>query len=128
MEVRSVQWKFEGSSPVYLQIMEHIRRAVLSGEYPPGARIPAVRDLAAQARVNPNTMQRALSQLEQEKLLIACGTTGRFVTDDKDILDAMRQKQIDAVVQSCAKQLKAMGLSMQEATARLLALDEKEEA
>ncbi len=122
-----MQWKFEGSSPVYLQIMAQIRRAVLMGEYPPGSRIPAVRELAAQARVNPNTMQRALMTLEQEKLLISCGTTGRFVTDDRQILEAMRHDQVAAVVKHCATQLKAMGLSMQEAGALLLALEEKEE-
>ncbi len=122
-----MQWKFEGSSPVYLQIMAQIRRAVLMGEYPPGSRIPAVRELAAQARVNPNTMQRALMTLEQERLLISCGTTGRFVTDDRQILEAMRRDQVAAVVKHCATQLKAMGLSMQEAGALLLALEEKEE-
>ncbi len=119
-----VQWKFEGGSPVYLQIMEHMRHAVLTGEYPPGARIPAVRELAAEARVNPNTMQRALMTLEQEKLLISCGTTGRFVTDDKEILAAMKQKQIAAVVQSCAQQLRAVGLTMAEASKRLTELEE----
>ena len=57
-------WKFTGNQPVYLQIMEQIRGAILAGEYPPGGRIPPVRDLAAQAQVNPNTMQRALLELE----------------------------------------------------------------
>ncbi len=122
-----MQWKFEGSSPVYLQIMDHIRRAVLTGEYLPGTRIPAVRELAQEARVNPNTMQRALMTLEQEKLLISCGTTGRFVTDDREILEAIRRQQINAVVKNCATQFKTMGLSMQEASRLLLALDEKEE-
>ncbi len=119
-------WKFEGSSPVYLQIMDHIRRAVLLGEYPPGSRIPPVRELAASAKVNPNTMQRALLALEQEKLLLCSGTAGRFVTDDRQVLEAMRQAQVDALIRSSAQQFRAMGLSMEQAASLLLALEEKE--
>ncbi len=122
-----MQWKFESGSPVYLQIIDHIRNAILTGEYPPGSRIPAVRELATEARVNPNTMQRALMTLEQEKLLISGGTTGRFVTDDREILGTMGRAQVEAAVKSCADQLKAMGLSMAEAATMLLALEEKEE-
>ncbi len=120
-------WKFEGSSPVYLQIMDHIRRAVLLGEYPPGTRIPPVRELAASANVNPNTMQRALLALEQEKLLLCSGTSGRFVTDDCQVLEAMRQAQVDALIRSTARQFRDMGLSLQQAASLLLALEEKEE-
>ena len=61
-----MQWKFSGGRPVYVQIMEHIRGAILVGEFQPGGRIPPVRDFAAQAQVNPNTMQRALLELERE--------------------------------------------------------------
>lgn len=122
-----MQWKFSGSRPVYAQIMEHIRGAILVGEFPPGARIPAVRDFAAQAQVNPNTMQRALLELEREGLLVACGTTGRFVTDDAAVLDAMRRTATDAVIRSCAAQLRAMGLSMQEAAQMLIQLEEEEQ-
>ena len=88
-----MEWKLTGSEPVYLQIMESFRGAVLSGEFGPGDKIPSVRDLAAQARVNPNTMQRAMSELEQERLLCSHGTLGRFVTDDPAILEALRQQQ-----------------------------------
>lgn len=122
-----MQWKFSGSRPVYAQIMEHIRGAILVGEFPPGSRIPPVRDFAAQAQVNPNTMQRALLELEREGLLISCGTTGRFVTDDAAVLDAMRSKATDAVIRSCAAQFKALGLTMQEAAQMLLQLEEEEE-
>ncbi len=120
-----MRWSFEGGSPVYLQIMEHIRHAILLGEYPPGVRIPAVRELAAEARVNPNTMQRALMTLEQEKILVACGTTGRFVTDDEAILEAMRRRQVEAVVKGCARQLKDVGLTMAEAAQLLAKLEEE---
>lgn len=122
----SMQWKFSGSRPVYVQIMEHIRGAILVGEFPPGARIPPVRDFAAQAQVNPNTMQRALLELEREGLLISCGTTGRFVTDDRAILDAMRQKAVDAAIRASAEQFRSLGISLGEAAQQLLKLEEEE--
>ncbi len=118
-------WKFTGDKPVYQQIMEHIRGAILVGAYAPGARIPPVRDLAAEAKVNPNTMQRAMAELEREGLLICCGTIGRFVTDDPGVLQAMKDTATDAIVRSCAAQFRALGLSMEQAAAMLLALDKE---
>lgn len=119
-------WKFTGNKPVYQQIMEHIRGAILVGAYPPGARIPPVRDLAEEAKVNPNTMQRALTELEREGLLISCGTMGRFVTDDRAVLDAMKQNAVDAITRACAAQFRALGLSMEEAAGLLLKLEKEE--
>lgn len=118
-------WKFTGDRPVYMQIMEHIRGAILVGAYPPGARIPPVRDLAAEAKVNPNTMQRAMVELEREGLLVSCGTIGRFVTDDPAILQQMRNLAIDAMIRSSAAQFRALGLSMEQAAAMLLALEKE---
>lgn len=119
-------WKFTGDRPVYMQIMEHIRGAILVGAYPPGARIPPVRDLAAEAKVNPNTMQRAMAELEREGLLISCGTVGRFVTDDPAILQQMRNTAIDAMVRASAAQFRALGLTMEQAAALLLALEKED--
>ncbi len=120
-------WKFTGNKPVYLQIMEHIRGAILVGAYPPGARMPAVRDLAAEAKVNPNTMQRAMAELEREGLLISCGTIGRFVTDDPVVLQNMKDRATDAIVRACAAQFRALGLSMEQAAGMLLELDKEED-
>ena len=122
-----LQWKFNGSRPVYMQIMEQIRGAILMGEFPPGSRIPPVRDFASQAQVNPNTMQRALLELEREGLLISSGTLGRFVTDDPNILENMRQAAYSDLIRSSAAQFKAMGLTMKQAAEMLLALEQEEE-
>lgn len=121
-----LQCKFSGSSPVYVQIMEHIRSAVMAGEYAPGGRIPPVRELAAQAQVNPNTMQRALLELEREGLLVTQGTMGRFVTNDPVVLEAIRQNAVDKLIRSCAKQFKAMGITMAQAVALLQKLEQEE--
>lgn len=120
-----MDWKFSGSQPVYLQIMEQIQSAVISEEIGPGARIPSVRDLAFQAGVNPNTMQRALWELERDGLLIA-DTTGRWVTEDEKILNEMRWKRVRQTLYACAQQLQSVGLTLQEA-AQLLEELEKEE-
>ena len=120
-----MHWKIDSSRPVYLQIMEHIRSAVLSNEFPPGIRIPSVRDVAVAASVNPNTMQRALTELEHEGLLICKGTLGRFVTDDSEILDAIRQEAITQAVRTSAAQFRTLGLTMEEA-ARLISCYKEE--
>lgn len=122
-----MQWKFNGNRPVYIQIMEQVRGAILTGEFPPGGRVPPVRDLAAQAQVNPNTMQRALLELEREGLVISRGTMGRFVTQNPEILQTMRQAAQDAVIRECAAQLKAAGITIVQAAQMLLALNEEEE-
>ncbi len=122
-----MQWKLEGSSPVYLQLMAHIRHAVLTGEYPPGARIPPVRELAMEANVNPNTMQRALLALEQEGLLVTYSTAGRFVTNDLEIIGKMRQAAVRSVAEASALEFQKLGISLPEAAQMLLQLDKKEE-
>lgn len=119
-----MQWKIDSSRPVYVQIMEHVRSAVLSNEYPPGSRIPSVRELAALANVNPNTMQRAMAELEQQGLLISTGTLGRFVTEDKAVIEALRQEAIRDAVKICVARFRELGLSMQEA-AKLLSQEEE---
>ena len=70
-----MNWKFSGDRPVYQQIMELMRGGIVKGELPPGGKIPSVRELAAQAQVNPNTMQRAMTELEREGLLVSGGTS-----------------------------------------------------
>ncbi len=119
-----MQWKLEGSSPVYLQLMAHIRRAVLLGLYSPGSRVEPVRELAAMANVNPNTMQRALTALEAEGLLVSCGTAGRFVTSDKAILQTLRDRAVQEAARESAEKFRALGLTMQQAAKLLLEQEE----
>lgn len=119
-------WKFTSDRPVYLQIMDQLRGAVLSGDYVPGGKIPSVRELATAARVNPNTMQHALQELEHEGLLSAHGTNGRFVTEDPGILEQARQRRLKELTRECAAKFAALGIGPGEAAALLKALEEKE--
>ena len=121
-----MRWQIDNSRPVYIQIMEHIRNAVLVNEFPPGCRIPSVRDLAADAKVNPNTMQRALTELEQDRLLISNGTLGRFVTQDDQIIGAIRQEAVQKAVQECITQFRALGVSAKDAAQLIIQAKEED--
>ena len=124
-----MNWKFSGDRPVYQQIMENIRGAILRGELPPGGKIPSVRDLAAAAQVNPNTMQRAMTELEREGLLVSGGTSGRTVTEDPEILREMRERILEELAKECAEKFMVFGITPSQAARLLLELDkEKEES
>ena len=124
-----MNWKFSGDRPVYQQIMENIRGAVLRGELPPGGKVPSVRDLAAAAQVNPNTMQRAMTELEREGLLVSGGTSGRTVTENPEVLEKMRESILEALARECAEKFMVFGITPTQAAQLLLDLDkEKEES
>lgn len=74
-------WELNSDRPIYSQIMDKIKTDIISGKYPVGSKIPSVRELAAEASVNPNTMQKALSELEREGLLFSRRTSGRYITE-----------------------------------------------
>ena len=85
-------WTMSGEKPIYLQLVDRIKRQIVSGKYSPGERFPSVRELAVEAAVNPNTMQRALSALEAEGLLITSRTAGRTVTSDGSLIIRIREQ------------------------------------
>lgn len=118
-------WKFNSERPVYQQIIEQIQGAVISGEFAPGDRIPSVRDLATAAQVNPNTMQHALHELEQQKILVTAGTSGRFVTHDETVLETMRINRLKELTVECAKRFSAFGITPAQAAQLLLELNEE---
>lgn len=78
-----MKWMFSNDAPIYAQIVEQIKSAIVVGEFPPGDKMPSVRDMAAEAGVNPNTMQRAFAELERDGLVFSQRTAGRFVTEDE---------------------------------------------
>lgn len=121
-----MDWKFTGDRPVYQQIMEQIRGSILKGALTPGERIASVRDLAAQARVNPNTVQRALTELEREGLLVGGGTNGRTVTKDALVLQKMRQQALEDLARECAEKFLVFGVSPVQAAELLRGLEKEE--
>lgn len=108
-------WSFSTDRPVYLQIAERIRRSVLSGEYPPGGQIPSVRQLALEAAVNPNTVQHAFSDLEHEGIILSKGTQGRFVTEDRQVIELVRQEIAMECVRGFLRDLKQLAIDPEQA-------------
>ena len=122
-----MNWKFSGDRPVYQQIMALIRGAILKGELPPGGKVPSVRDLAAEAQVNPNTMQRALTELEREGLLVSGGTSGRSVTENPEVLEKMRERILEELARECAEKFMVFGITPGQAAELLLRLENDKE-
>jgi GntR family transcriptional regulator len=109
-----VVWQFKADRPIYTQLVEQIELRIVSGEYSPGSRLPSVRDLAAEASVSPNTMQKALAELEQNGLLYSQRTSGRYVTEDeKMILKAKNTIALEEIKEFLQKMSK-LGFSSQE--------------
>ena len=108
-------WKFTGDRAVYLQIAERIKKSVLSGVYPPGGQIPSVRQLALEAAVNPNTVQHAFTELENQGIILSRGTQGRFVTEDTQTIEACRMEMAQEYVQAFLKDIEHLGIGQEQA-------------
>ena len=102
-----MNWSLRGDAPIYAQLVEQIKQEIVSGGFPPGQQLPSVRDLATEAGVNPNTMQRALAELEREGLVYSQRTAGRFVTEDKIMIEqaklGLAREQIQQFLQSMSR-------------------------
>ena len=107
-------WHFDSDRPIYTQLAEHIQFQIAAGVYLPGSKLPSVRDLAAEAEVNPNTMQRALAELEMEGLIFAQRTAGRFVTRDTEAVNQSRQRLFQSAVEAFLKNMGSLGCSPQQ--------------
>ena len=107
-------WKFRSGLSLTVQIVDKIRSDILKGEYKMGAQFPTVRQLAYDAGVNPNTMQKALILLESEGLIITNSTVGRTVTDDVDVLSRAKVKAMSSFTESVIREAKNMSLDMSE--------------
>lgn len=104
-------WNLDNDRPIYLQLMERIQHDIISGVYKPGDKLPSVRDLAVEAAVNPNTMQKALSELERCGLVYSQRTSGRFITDNTDMLKEMRTELAREHIQNFFEQMRKLGFS-----------------
>lgn len=104
-----MNWEFRSDRPIYAQLMEQITTAIASGALPPGGRIPSVRDLAQEASVNPNTMQKALTELEREGLVCTQRTAGRTVTQDAGRIEQLRIQLALRMAQEFLSRMDALG-------------------
>lgn len=114
-----MEWLFDNNAPIYSQLIDRIKLGIVSGELPPGARLPSVRDMATEAGVNPNTMQRALQELEREALVFSQRTSGRYVTEDENVINAEKKAFADAQVAHFLDSMSGLGFTPQEILALL---------
>ena len=110
-----MKWKFTGDRPIYAQLIEQLQRGILTGEYPPGSAIPSVRTLALEAEVNPNTMQKALAELESQELLHTHRTTGRSVTENRQMIENLKNELARIQVDAFFEGMKSLGIEENEA-------------
>lgn len=107
-------WKLDNDRPLYLQLMERIQQDIVSGTYTRGDRLPSVRELALEAAVNPNTMQKAFSELERLGLVYSKRTSGRFITEDEQMLTQLKTQLAAQHVQEFMERMTLLGLSREE--------------
>ena len=121
-----MKWQFSNSAPIYAQLIEQIKMAIVSGEFPAGERLPSVRELAAETGVNPNTMQRAMAELERDGLVYSQRTAGRFVTEDGETIAAARRDLARRHLEEFISAMTGLGYEKQEIESLLRQELEKE--
>lgn len=109
-----MEYQFDNDKPIYLQMVELIKTEIISGRLKCGEKIPSVRELAVQAKVNPNTVQKALAELERCGLIYTERTNGKFVTENKSIIKAYRDGIINEKVESFLKDMIHIGVNEDE--------------
>lgn len=120
-------WNLDSSRPIYLLIIERVQMDIITGRYQPGDKLPSVRDLAQEAAVNPNTMQKALSELERSGLIYSQRTSGRFITEDKELIHQMKKELAAAEVSAFVAHMKQLGITPEEIRQLLAETIEEEE-
>ena len=112
-----MKWQFSNDAPIYSQLIAQIKVGIVSGAFPPGERLPSVRDLATEAGVNPNTMQKALSELERRELCFAQRTNGRIITEDEEMIKQLQHQIALEQIDEFLRKMKDIGLTREEVVA-----------
>ena len=116
-----MRWEFHGDAPIHAQVTERIERMIVSGALKPGERLHSVRSFALEAGINPNTMQKALNELERGGLIYSQRTAGNFVTNDPQTIAAVRESLAAQTIRQYLRGMTELGYSPEEAEARLRA-------
>ena len=108
-------WNLDSDRPIFIQIIEKIQIDIISGVYKSGDKLPSVRELAAEASVNPNTMQKALSELERTGLVYSQRTSGRFITEDKNMINELKSELAKEIILSFFENMQKLGFQKEDA-------------
>ena len=109
-----MEWQFSNDAPIYTQLIQQVKVGIVTGAFPPGERLPSVRDLATEAGVNPNTMQRALAELERDGLVYSQRTAGRFVTEDNTMINQAKRSLAERHVKTFLEAMLRLGFQKDE--------------
>lgn len=115
-----MEWIIDGDRPIWTQLQDQLSMRIISGKYPMGGRLPSVRELAAEAGVNPNTMQRALGAVESRGLVVTNRTAGRYVTEDQALIREIRMELARRCMEEYLNGMKTLGFTEKEARNLLL--------
>ncbi len=121
-----MNFNFDNDRPIYIQLVEQLKIAIVSGKLTPGTKLPSVRDLALQTKVNPNTMQKALLELENQKLIYTERTNGKYITADKELIEQAKMELAIQKVRSYLSDMEKLAISKEEAINYLHKLEGKE--
>lgn len=121
-------WELKGDRPIYAQLIEQLQLGIIAGVFPPGSRMPAVRDLASEAAVNPNTMQKALSELERSGLLYTQRTAGRFVTEDSALIQRVKEEFAVEQIREFFEKMRRLGFTTEQTVRLVVQAAQKEDA
>ena len=122
-----MSWEFQDHLPIYAQLMDTLKRRIITGRYLPGEKLPSVRELAAEAGINPNTVQRAFSELEREGLIYTQRATGKYVTENADEIKSARQALAKTQVAEFLSNMQSLGYSVGDVIVLLQSFIESEE-
>ena len=120
-------WEFQDHLPIYAQLMDTLKRRIITGRYLPGEKLPSVRELAAEAGINPNTVQRAFSELEREGLIYTQRATGKYVTENADEIKSAREALARTQVADFLRAMQSLGFSVGDVIVLLQSFNESEE-
>lgn len=114
IEGLSMKYVIDNNIPIYIQLVEKLKKDIISGKIGPGERLLSVRELAIQNKVNPNTMQKALSELEDEKLIYTERTNGKYVTRDEELIKELKEREALLLTEKYFNNMNVLGLSKEE--------------
>lgn len=109
-----MKFEFDNNIPIYIQLVDQLKIYIISGNIKSGERLPSVRELALQIQVNPNTMQKALSELEDLKLIYTERTNGKYVTKNQDLIDKLRLEYANELTEKYLSSMKEIGFNEED--------------
>jgi len=120
-----MKWNLDSDRPIFLQLIEIIQRDIVSGELKPGEKLPSVRVLAAEASVNPNTVQKAFGELERMGLIYSQRTNGKFITEDEAMIEHAKKEMAQTIISIFLKNMEQLGFTVPEALSLAKSISEQ---